>query len=170
MWTPPRGREQPDLPVETEPSTAIDALALTVDEPYAIGIPAGVEGGICGCGGRAGIVGGLAATALPPLELPLLTSTLLRAGDDVPIPAKLVDVAPRYPPVAKQLRLDGIVILDATIDELGHIVDLRVLRSVTGFDRAATEAVRQWRYAPAIRNGLPVRILLTVTVSFTHPA
>ena len=34
---------------------------------------------------------------------------------------------------------------------------------------AAHTAVRQWRYAPATRNGLPVRILLTVTVSFTHP-
>jgi protein TonB len=94
---------------------------------------------------------------------------VLRAGDDVPVPAKIVDVQPTYPALAKQLRLDGVVVLDATIDEAGSVVDVRVLRSMTAFDRAAIEAVRQWRYAPAPRNGLPVGSLLTVTVSFTHP-
>jgi len=48
-------------------------------------------------------------------------------------------------------------------------VDVRVLRSITALDRAAIEAVQQWRYAPARLNGLPVRVLLTVTVAFTLP-
>jgi TonB family protein len=104
--------------------------------------------------------------ALPPL-LPILPSTPPRAGEDVPAPAKLVDVAPRYPPLARQLHLDGVVVLDATIDEEGRVIDLRMLRSMRVFDRSAMEAVRQWRYAPAMREGLPVRVLLTVTVAFT---
>jgi periplasmic protein TonB len=156
-----------------------DDAAPVADEPHPLetgGSPF-PERGICGCGVSGGIVEGLAewlpGILVPPLESSALPSALpsspLRAGDDVAIPAKLVDVAPRYPPLARRARMEGVVTIDATIDELGRVVDARVLRSVTAFDAAAIDAVRQWRYAPATQNGLPVRVMLTVTVAFTLP-
>jgi protein TonB len=175
---PPFAPPPPDAARQPPPPESATGLApgdgpAEVEEPIAVGTRGGQVGGVCGCG-YGGVVGELRA-GLPtiPIEPPpapaALPSSPLRAGDDVPVPARVVDVQPRYPPLARHLRLDGVVILDATIDELGRVVDVRVLRSITAFDRAAIEAVRQWRYAPAMRNGLPVRVLLMVTVSFTHP-
>jgi periplasmic protein TonB len=132
------------------------------------GITPGVEGGICGCGVHGGIVQGLELVSLPPLstELPPLRSRALRAGDGAPIPMKLVDVLPTYPPLARHARIEGVVVLDATIDEMGQVVDVRVLRSIALLDRAAIEAVRRWRYAPAMVNGQATPVVLTVTASF----
>jgi periplasmic protein TonB len=130
--------------------------------------------GVCGCtvGGVSGsMLAGLTVTPLPPLLMPAppLPATPLRAGIDAPVPTKTVDVAPRYPQIARDARLEGVVVLDATIDERGGVVDVRVLRSNAALDRAAIDAVRQWRYAPATRNGIPVRVLLTVTTAFSLP-
>jgi TonB family protein len=102
----------------------------------------------------------------PRHESAILRSALLRAGVEVPVPTKLVDFAPRYPAIARAGHIEGAVVLDATIDESGRVEDLRVLRSVAGLDRAAVDAVRRWRYAPATINGLPTRVMLTVTASF----
>jgi protein TonB len=59
------------------------------------------------------------------------------------------------------------VILDAVIDEAGAVRNVTVLRSVPLLDRAAIEAVTQWRYTPTRLNGVPVAIILTVTVTFS---
>jgi periplasmic protein TonB len=128
-------------------------------------------GGICGCV-EGGIVRGLESDWLSQLSIDLppplasLPSRALRAGQGVPIPTKLVDVPPTYPPLARHARIQGVVVLDATIDETGHVVDVRVLRSIALLDRAAIEAVRRWRYAPAIVNGRVTPVVLTVTASF----
>ena len=58
------------------------------------------------------------------------------------------------------------VVLDATIDELGRVVDIRVLRSIASLDRAAIAAVRRWRYAPVILNGRATPVMMTVTAAF----
>jgi periplasmic protein TonB len=58
-----------------------------------------------------------------------------------------------------------VVILEAVVDRKGQVEDVRVLRSIPLLDRAAIEAVRQWRYSPLLLNGRPERFVLTVTVS-----
>ena len=62
----------------------------------------------------------------------------------------------------------GTVILEATISPSGEVADVRVLRSVPLLDAAAVAAVRQWRYDPPRLNGVPVAVLLTVTVQFAQ--
>jgi protein TonB len=175
--TQPGGFEtELEPPIEEEDGFSVSAYPVTniggqdVGPAGVRGVIGGVEGGIIG-GVVGGLVGGLASIdgLSPPGAGSLLPSTPLRAGRGVSIPTKLVDVAPRYPPLARQARIEGVVVLDATIDEGGWVVDVRVLRSITALDRAAVEAVQQWRYAPAIQNGLPVRVLLTVTVAFSLP-
>jgi protein TonB len=62
--------------------------------------------------------------------------------------------------------VQGVVILEAVIDETGRVTNVRVLRSIPLLDQAATQAVRQWQFAPTLLNGEPVPIVMTVTVSF----
>ena len=64
-------------------------------------------------------------------------------------------------------RKGGLVILQAIIDEDGSVREVSVLRSDPLFDRAAVEAVKQWRFTPTLLNGHPVPIVMTVTVGFT---
>jgi protein TonB len=59
------------------------------------------------------------------------------------------------------------VILEATIGLTGMVEDVRILRSIPLLDAAALEAVRQWEYSPTLLNGVPVPVLITVTVNFT---
>jgi protein TonB len=60
-----------------------------------------------------------------------------------------------------------VVILEATIDPEGVPVGLKILRSIPDLDQAAINAVRQWRYQPSLLNGVPVAVMMTVTVNFT---
>ena len=62
--------------------------------------------------------------------------------------------------------MQGIVILEAVINEDGEVSQLRVLRSAPLLDEAAMNAVRQWRFTPTLLNGQAVPIVMTVTVSF----
>lgn len=89
----------------------------------------------------------------------------LHAG--IRTPRKIVDVAPVYPVLAQQLRIDGVVILEATIDTQGAVQTARVLRSVPMLDQAAVDAVRQWRFEPAMLNDQPIAVVMTVTVRFS---
>jgi protein TonB len=123
-------------------------------------------GGVCGCGVHGGVVGGMTAFSLPQVDLPPLPAGALRVGGGVPTPVKVVDVHPKYPPLARHARIEGVVALDATFDETGRVVDVRVLRSTTALDRAAIEAIRKWRYAPVMVNGRAVAVLMTVTAHF----
>ena len=61
----------------------------------------------------------------------------------------------------------GIVIIEATIGADGQIINARILRSVPLLDQAALDAVRQWQYTPTLLNGVPVPVIMTVTVAFT---
>lgn len=83
------------------------------------------------------------------------------------LPRKLVHVDPVYPRMAQIAQVQGVVILETTIDARGRVMDARVLRSVPLLDEAALDAVRQWIYAPTLLNGVPVPIVMTMTVKFT---
>lgn len=90
-----------------------------------------------------------------------------RPGGAIQPPARITYVEPVYPATARNARIEGTVILEATIDASGAVQDVRVLRSIPLLDRAAMEAVARWRYTPTRLNGVAVPILLTVTVTFT---
>ena len=91
----------------------------------------------------------------------------VRVGGTIRPPLKVQDVAPVYSAVAMAARIEGIVILEATIGIDGQVVNARVLRSVPFLDQAALDAVRQWQFTPTLLNGVPVPVLMTVTVRFT---
>ena len=88
-------------------------------------------------------------------------------GGHIREPRRLTYVPPVYPTIAQTAKVEGMVILEATIDETGAVRDVRVLRSIPLLDRAAVDAVSRWRYLPTTLNGVAVPVIMTVTVSFT---
>ena len=90
----------------------------------------------------------------------------VRVGGNISPPTKTRDVQPRYPEVARAARVSGVVILEATIGSTGVVTDVSVLRSVPLLDDAAIAAVLQWQYTPTLVNGVPVPVIMTVTVNF----
>jgi protein TonB len=76
-------------------------------------------------------------------------------------------VHPVYPAIAQSARVQGVVIVEATIGPDGKVQDARILRSIPLLDAAALEAVKQWEYTPTTLNGVPVPVIMTVTVNFT---
>jgi protein TonB len=63
-------------------------------------------------------------------------------------------------------RVEGIVIIEAVIDDRGGVAETRILRGVPVLDDAALEAVRQWTYTPTLLNGVPTPVVMTITVTF----
>lgn len=91
----------------------------------------------------------------------------VRVGGHVMAPMKTRDVKPIYPPDAQQARVQGIVIVEATIDCEGNVAHVRLLRGQPLLNDAAVDAVRQWRYRPTLLNGRPIPVIMTATVTFT---
>jgi TonB family protein len=90
-----------------------------------------------------------------------------RVGGDIRAPRKIRDAPPVYPADALNASVQGVVILEITIDATGSVSDEKALRSIPLLDQAALEAVKQWQYEPTLLNGQPVPVVLTVTVNFT---
>jgi periplasmic protein TonB len=91
----------------------------------------------------------------------------VRVGGTIRAPLKIRDAQPAYPPLAMAARIEGIVILEATIGIDGQVINARILRPLQFLDQAALDAVRQWQFTPTLLNGVPVPVLMTVTVRFT---
>jgi TonB family protein len=91
----------------------------------------------------------------------------LRVGGSIGVPTKIKDVRPEYPADARAAGVQGVVILEAVIDETGAVSSARVLRSIPMLDQAALDAVRQWQFTPTLLNGVPVSVMMTVTINFT---
>jgi len=76
-------------------------------------------------------------------------------------------VDPRYPLLAKQMKVQGAVILQALISKTGSIQDIQVLSGPAILSAAAREAVQQWRFKPYYQAGRPVETEARITVNFT---
>jgi protein TonB len=113
------------------------------------GVVGGVPGGVLG-----GVLGG---TGTAPLVV----------GGDVTAPELIHRVEPEYPELARLGRLQGKVILEAIINKDGDVEQIKVLRGNQQFNDAAMEAVRQWKYRPALQSGRPVAVYFTVVVEFS---
>ena len=87
-------------------------------------------------------------------------------GGDVKAAQLLKSVPPVYPQIARSQRVTGNVNLDALIDVDGNVAQVRVISGPPVLHKAALEAVKQWKYAPAQLNGSATASHLTVTVQF----
>jgi periplasmic protein TonB len=76
-------------------------------------------------------------------------------------------VSPSYPLLAKQMKVQGAVVLQALIDKTGNIEDLHVVSGPAILSAAAQEAVKQWHFKPYYQAGQPVETEARITVNFT---
>jgi protein TonB len=162
--TPSRtaGTESPAVSPNAAPTvvpTGVMAETAREGAPTASGPIVGVENGAPG--GLESMGGGGAPPPPPPAPVPPM-----RMHQGMKAPYKIVDVPPVYPAVAQRARVEGVVILEAVIDAQGRVASVRVLRSIALLDQAAVDAVRQWRFTPALLNEQAVPIFMTVTVNF----
>lgn len=104
---------------------------------------------------------------LPPAAEAKPPQTIFRPGHGIREPKRISGAPPEYPKFARDARVSGVVILEAIINERGEVNRIKVLRSVPLLDNAAITAVQQWRYTPTLLNGVPVSVLMTITVNFT---
>jgi periplasmic protein TonB len=148
---------------EAAPIVAPTGVAPETGRAPAATSPGVIEGVINGLPFGSDTVGGEAVPPPPPPP-PVQPPMRLHAG--ITAPRKIVDVAPVYPSIAQAARKEGVVILETVIDAHGTVQSVRVLRSVPLLDDAAVTAVRQWRFTPALLNGEPVPVVMTVTVNF----
>jgi len=110
----------------------------------------------------------LSAAVMPALLATTVSAQApIRVGGDIQGPKQIVRVDPVYPPIAKQAKVEGQVIVEATIARDGTVKDIRVLRGNALFNEAAIEAVKQWKYETTFVNGAAVDVLVTTVVNFT---
>ena len=140
-----------DAPTGIKPEAPID-LDTSFQDAGATGIVTGIEN-----------IDSVIVAPPPPPKVP----EPVRVGGTIREPQKIRHVSPVYPAIAQAARVHGVVIIEATIGVDGRLLNARLLRSIPLLDQAALEAVRQWEFTPTLLNGVPVPVIMTVTVNFT---
>ena len=131
----------------------------------AAGVVGGVPGGIPG-GQMGGVIGGIISST--PMAVPkVATPQRVRVSSGVQSGLLVRKVNPTYPPLARQARIQGVVILQAQISKDGSIENLQLISGHPMLAPSAIEAVKQWKYKPYLLNGEPVEVETQVQVNFT---
>jgi periplasmic protein TonB len=139
---------QPVAPVQIElPTDEVD----TPSAPVAAPAPAALETPEVSSGGQT------------PLVAPAASA---QARGSLEPPQRIRKVAAQYPKVAQMANVEGTVIISAVIDVDGRVTSPRVVHSIPLLDQAALDAVRQWEFQPATRDGRPVPVSVKLSVAF----
>ncbi len=131
----------------------------------ATGVVGGVPGGIPG-GSMGGVIGSVLSST-PTVAPHIATPQRVRVSSGVSSGLLIRKVNPAYPPLARQARIQGTVILQAQISKDGSIENLQLISGHPMLAPAAIEAVKQWKYKPYLLNGEPVEVDTQVQVNFT---
>ena len=94
---------------------------------------------------------------------------LVPLTDDVVKPVPVKKVKPKYTLAAKRKRVHGTIIAQALIDENGNVVEVRVLRKMSrpyGLDKEVMKALKKWKFEPATKNGVRVKVYDTFVFKF----
>ncbi|HEX3529639.1 MAG TPA: energy transducer TonB [Thermoanaerobaculia bacterium] len=163
---------QPQKPADKLPTLDTPSMNITlVDIPVGPGSPLGDKDGDSH-GSDDGVLG---APANPDgsgkgggHEIAVPVDEPIRVTGAVTRPVLVDGPQPRYTEMARRAGVQGTVIVEAIIDETGHVTDVRILKALPmGLDRAAVEAVQTWRFKPATLAGRPVKVYYTLTANFT---
>jgi len=163
----------PDRPLQPAQPTAENSPPVPspapADKPQ-VGVSTGAGNGNTGGathGGANGGQGELGSIVVSEAPTPPPESAVLYRSD-MTRPQLVYQIKPQYTELARRSRLQGTVIVQATIDESGNVRDVRVLKGLQmGLDRSAVDAVSQWRFTPATLNGRALKVLYTLTINFT---
>ncbi len=156
LRTPTKIPEKVQMIKEEEAPPPVTSMAGVVG-----GVPGGVPGGQMG-----GVIGGIISST--PVAVPkVATPQRVRVSQGVTQGLLVRRVQPSYPPLARQARIQGTVVLQAEISKEGAIQNLRLISGHPMLTGAAIDAVKQWKYKPYFLNGEPVEVETTITVNFS---
>jgi protein TonB len=125
------------------------------------GVPGGVPGGQMG-----GVIGGIISST--PVAVPKVAAPQrVRVSQGVSQGLLVRKVQPNYPPLARQARIQGQVVLQAVISKDGSIEGLHLVSGHPMLAPSAIDAVKQWKYKPYYLNGEPVEVETQITVIFS---
>lgn len=156
------------------PKTVEKSAAEEAPPDTTAGILGGVAGGVPG-GQVGGVLGGAIGGSLgsdvaaPPPQIAKVTAASvgpLRIGGNVKPPRAISKPAPDYPLIAKSARVEGVVQIEAVIDDHGNVVQAHVMDGPPILFAAALRAVSQWKYEPTYLNGQPYPVDLMIEVTF----
>jgi len=161
-----------------QPTEIPDEIAIIKEEdmPAAAtiaGVVGGVPGGTVG-GSLGGVIGGIISNQPmvapppppPPVKKKKATPKRIRVGGSVQKARLAKRVSPRYPPLARQARIQGTVKLTAIIARDGSVEKLEVGSGHPLLVPSAIEAVKQWQYKPTLLNGVAVEVVTQIDVIF----
>jgi TonB family protein len=178
QFTPPTTKVinlDPEMPME--PTIVAPQLANLPSLNLAqfgdpLGIPGppsngpGMGGGI-GTGSGGGVGSGRGA-GFGPGEGGGFGGGVYRVGGGVTSPIVVYRVEPTYSEEARKAKYQGVVVLQAIVRKDGTIEILKVVRGLgLGLDENAISALKQWKFRPATKNGVPVDVALNIEVNFT---
>jgi len=106
------------------------------------------------------------SAAAPAMSAPVNSSERVQLSPQT-TQSVSVSVPPNYPLLARQMKVQGAVSLQALISREGAIQELQILSGPSILASAAREAVRQWHFKPYLQNGQPVETQARITVNFT---
>lgn len=158
----------PDVVPQADTSSVVDAVAGLPPGGHPDGVDeGGVPGGDPILGVPHGTGDGEGLIPVVGTPAPVSNDVPIQVGGAVKRPEPLYQPQPRYTEVARRANVQGVVVLQAIIDERGNVTDVKVLRGLPmGLDQAALDAVRTWRYKPATLHGQPVKVYFNLTVNF----
>jgi TonB family protein len=172
----PEPPKNPDPTLIVEPTVVAPQLAqlpqvnlLNLGDPAGVvGPPSsgpGVGGGIGTGSGRG--VGEGKGPGVGPGEGGGFGGGVFRVGGGVTPPSVIQRIEPQYSEEARKARYQGTVVLEAIVRKDGTCDILRIVRSLGfGLDENAIQALKQWRFRPGMRNGVPVDVALNIEVNF----
>lgn len=163
--TPQRTSPTQTAPPAQEPQFTHPGPSAPSSVPVGPGGLESVTRGLPGVGLGAPLFGGGGLPG-PPTSDVGVSSGPRKVGGEIRTPQKLRYVAPEYPAIARQARIEGTVVIDAIIGEDGRVQQATIRESRPLLDEAALRAVRQWEYTPTRLNGVPVAVIMTVEVHF----
>ena len=120
--------------------------------------------------GNLGSIMSGAASAGPAPARPADTSASAanpNSGGQITPAEPMYKKAPEYPKVARQIGASGVVEVEAMIGTDGRVKNAKVLKGNPMLQKAALDAVNEWRYKPALLNGKPVESPVQIKLNFT---
>jgi TonB family protein len=169
--------ESPKLPVEptvvVPPQVKIAENGMpTLGVPTAAAIPAAPPSNGSGSGGGIGSgsgggVGSGTGPGVGPGRGGGIGGGVFRVGGGISAPRPISTPDPEYTEEARRAKYQGTCVLGLIVDDEGQPREIRIARSVgLGLDQKAIDAVRRWRFEPAMKDGRPVAVQISVEVSF----
>ena len=157
-FKPPPPKQQQDIPKAR--SKKVPIPDPTPDEPEPIRLPEDIDTEI-------EIPDTDIIFGIPEGPPPAEPEGPIRVGGDVQPPVKVSAPSPQYTEIARKARIQGVVIVEAIIDKVGNVTNVKILKGLPmGLDTAAADAVKKWKFKPATLNGKPVAVIYNLTVNF----